>query len=357
MLNSLTSFRFIAALSVFIFHVGYLENLQLGAAGVSFFFVLSGFIMAYTYHSKFINLEKDIIKKYYWARFAKIYPVHVLTFLISAPLTLMWFHPESLYWLKLAIMSGINLLLVQSYVPNQGTYFNFNGVSWTLSVEVLFYLTCPFLIWTFTKLNVKKHIISSLVIGLLIWTVFFNFNLKLDESDTFLIWMLHIFPVARLFEFAMGVILGLIFVSKYEEKRKNKALYNTLETISILTLVGVMLYSTNLDVGAVRGGLFIPVWCLVIYIFAFQAGVISRILSNKALVYLGEISFSFYMIHQLVIRYYEFFNMSESLKGLICFIVSLVLSSIMYRYYEEPLRKKIRYGLKKKKEINYEASA
>ena len=58
MLNSLTSFRFLAALMVFVFHLGLLQQYQLGAAGVSFFFVLSGFILAYNYHSKMKSLTK-----------------------------------------------------------------------------------------------------------------------------------------------------------------------------------------------------------------------------------------------------------------------------------------------------------
>lgn len=138
MLNSLTSFRFIAALMVFIFHAGLLSQYQLGAAGVSFFFVLSGFILAYNYHAKMQDLSREKIKSFYLARFAKIYPIHILTFLIALPVTLFYFHPDGLYLVKLAFMSVINLSLVQSFVPSQGTYFNFNGVSWTLSVEAFF---------------------------------------------------------------------------------------------------------------------------------------------------------------------------------------------------------------------------
>ena len=61
--------------------------------------------------------------------------------------------------------------------------------------------------------------------------------------------------------------------------------------------------------GTVRGGLLIPIWSLLIFIFAYQGGFFSKLLSNKYLVHLGEISFSFYMLHQLVIRYLDFFQL------------------------------------------------
>lgn len=347
MLNSLTSFRFIAAIMVFIFHLNVLKQYQLGSAGVQFFFVLSGFILAYNYHSKFSELNKISIKKFYKARFAKVYPIHVLTFLISAPIVLLYFNPEGLYFIKLAFMSAINLLLVQSFIPIQSTYFNFNGVSWTLSVEAFFYLTFPFLLWAFTKLKVSQNIIKSLLVFFVVWVVLFQLNRNLNEDNHFYIWMLHIFPLARLFEFSTGMLLGLIFIKNSEKTILNKKIINVLELLCLLLFVGLLLISEKLDVGTVRGVYFVPLWCLLIYIFAHQGGLISKIISNKLFVYLGEISFSFYMIHQLVIQYIAFLELESTLNFILCFAISLFLSSILYYFYEEPLRKKIRYGKQK----------
>src|ERR1051325_12098355 len=94
-IKSLTAFRFLAAMAVFIFHLpdfqGHRNNIYFpkGYVGVTFFFILSGFVLAYNYHDKFLSLDRGGIKKFYLARFARVYPVHFLTFLAAIPL---------LYW-------------------------------------------------------------------------------------------------------------------------------------------------------------------------------------------------------------------------------------------------------------------
>lgn len=352
MLNALTSFRFLAALMVLIFHVGLMKNYQLGTAGVQFFFVLSGFILAYNYQLKFNELNKKTIFGFYRARIAKIYPTHVLTFLIAAPLVILYFNPDGLYLIKLLFMSMINLLLIQSFFPSSGTYFNFNGVSWTLSVEFFFYLTFPFIMYCFNKLDVNKKMVKYLFIFGCLWLILFFMNASVDENNKLLIWLLHIFPVTRLFEFSVGVLLGIYFTSdKKREFKSNFRVFTFLEMLCLILFIFALLLSVNLDVGIVRGVYFVPIWCLLIYIFAFESGFFSKVLGNKSFVFLGEISFSFYMIHQLVIRYLEFLNLIWYINVVISSVLSLVLSIVMYRFYEEPFRKLIRFGRSKRAKL------
>lgn len=342
LLNSLTSFRFIAALMVFVFHTGILSQYQLGAAGVSFFFVLSGFILTYNYHNKINVLNKTNLKKFYIARFAKIYPLHFLTFLIAVPITLIYFNPDGWYLIKLAYMSVINLSLIQSFFPSSATYFNFNGVSWTLSVEAFFYLTFPFLIFNIRKLKIHNYKFGTILVLSILWMGLFILNINLDESNHFLVWALHIFPGARLFEFITGIALGLLFIKN--QNNWNSVKHSIAEVLAVALFMVALLVSSNFQTGVVRGGYFIPVWCILVYIFAHQKGIFSRLLSNKVFVYLGEISFSFYMIHQLIIRYYSQLKFDESYMAVVCFVITMILSAITYRYYEEPLRKWLRYG-------------
>lgn len=143
------------------------------------------------------------------------------------------------------------------------------------------------------------------------------------------------------------MLLGLIYVKKSDKTIVNNTLFNILVLSCLLLFIGLLLYSKELDVGIVRGVYFVPIWCLLIYTFAFQGGIFSKILSQRVFVYLGEISLSFYMIHQLVIRYFSYLQIYDTNNFLICLVISLLISSATYQFYEEPLRKKIRFGFQK----------
>lgn len=343
-LNSLTAFRFIAAFMVFAYHWGILEKYQLGKIGVSFFFVLSGFILAYNYHLKFKNLSKEKIKKFYLARFAKIYPVHVLTFLISFPLFLVLFHPHGSYLIKLTIISGINLLLVQSYIPNQDINFGFNGVSWSISDEFFFYFLFPFILRMFIKFNLNKKIKKNISVAIFVWIVLLSISVlrsfgSVGNND----FITYIFPPIRIFDFIIGVLLGLTFVENEKNNSIGTALFTFLESFTLVFLITSIILSPYIGDAFTNSSYYLPFLSTLIYVFAFQRGYISKSLSNKLLIFLGEVSFSFYMIHELTIPYIiQYLHIDKFNQILISFMISVIISSLVYKFYEEPLRKKIR---------------
>src|SRR5436305_1921821 len=103
-----------------------------GYIGVDFFFVLSGFVLAWSARPDVGPL------RFWWNRFARIWPLHLTTLLLALAL-------------GVAVASGgvaallPNLFLVQAWWPQPDVYFGFNAVSWSLSCEVFFYLCFPLL--------------------------------------------------------------------------------------------------------------------------------------------------------------------------------------------------------------------
>ena len=90
-LHALTTLRFFAALHVVLFHMRvigilpggpwwYQNFASIGFVGVNFFFVLSGFILVYTYDGPSLN-----VRRFWWARFARIYPAYILSLIVAAP--------------------------------------------------------------------------------------------------------------------------------------------------------------------------------------------------------------------------------------------------------------------------------
>lgn len=342
MLNSLTSFRFFAALLVYAWHVGFLTDYQTGYIGVSFFYVLSGFILAYSYRTR-LSFNKTSISSFYVARIAKIYPLHVLTFFLSIPLLIVSDVAASL---KIFAAGIIHFFLMQSFVPSDGFVFNFNGVAWSISDELFFYAMFPLILFIFVKSGIGKWkiLITILSIWILVTGAMSFHQASVDE------WFAYIFPVVRIVDFIVGVGLGLVFVSINNKKqvKVSGGKFSFFEAISIILLI-LFIIASPLVTQSLRFSLYyLPVMGLIIFVFAFQKGFISKVLSNKLLVFLGEISFGFYMFHNLVLRYLELFNVSKSLSIYLGLIITILISSFVYKYYEEPMRLKIRNGYKKR---------
>ena len=108
-----------------------------GYTGVSFFFVLSGFILTYAHATEY-EAGRGNAQKFWIARFARIYPVYLFVMLLAALLSIGEFK-NPLHILAYAA----DLLLVQAWSMRMVNFFN--GGAWTLSVEAFFYLLFPFL--------------------------------------------------------------------------------------------------------------------------------------------------------------------------------------------------------------------
>ena len=148
MINTLTSLRIFFALMVFGAHCYVLDTsfdahfFKEGFVGVSFFFVLSGFIIAYNYQEKL--LTKTTTKRTFWvARIARIYPLHLLTLLIAACIGGYVQYSDTTDWIKHFVASTF---LLQPFFPSADYFFSFNSPSWSLGCEQLFYFCFPFVI-------------------------------------------------------------------------------------------------------------------------------------------------------------------------------------------------------------------
>ena len=153
-LPALTSLRFFFAMAVFCSHLGFLKDSKFeivrnlysavfaeGFIGVSFFFILSGFILTYNYADQFrMQLNRMNWRAFIIARIARIYPLHIITLLISIPL--LWIQ-EGGKGIQMIGIFVLQICLSQSLIPIQKVYFSFNAPSWSISDEFIFYLLLP----------------------------------------------------------------------------------------------------------------------------------------------------------------------------------------------------------------------
>jgi peptidoglycan/LPS O-acetylase OafA/YrhL len=145
-LDALTSLRFVAAAMIVFFHVPAEFGLSLDpykpfmlGHAVSFFFVLSGFILALVYP----DLEgKGRVGRFWLARFARLWPVHIAAFISTFILF------DAQWKTHFAL---VNLLMLQAWFPLLEYLFVYNSVSWSISVECFFTCAFRFLCWTGKK--------------------------------------------------------------------------------------------------------------------------------------------------------------------------------------------------------------
>ncbi|WP_192459554.1 acyltransferase family protein [Musicola keenii] len=349
-LPSLTGSRFWAALLVFLFHSSFPSDLapfsdptiqhvftvivgKAGWLGVSYFFILSGFIMVWSAR------DNDTAGDFYLRRFAKIYPTHCLTWAIAFIIGAI-----SIYQYKLW---ASNLFLLNTWVDDVHYFFVGNRPSWSLCIEAMFYLSFPFLFRVMKSIPKKFDLLGLIVVtvaSLLVQICIYIWVEPNQMMGAFPIsqqhfWVSYIFPPSRIFEFFAGMFAARLLIN-------GRALVLT-KTASLALLIvayiGAMYIPYQFSMSVV---FIIPVCLLIISMAGDDLKKRNTLLNTKTSVWLGEISYSFYMVHFLVLFY--FLNLTAGRKfnlpeGVALIAVALVLSvscaSFLYRYFEVPMMK------------------
>ena len=293
-LPSLTGLRFFAAFAVFGFHVSVVELFadphgapgvlnylfRQGATGVSFFFVLSGFVLCWSAR------PGDTIRRFWRRRAAKVYPNHFVT---------------ALFALLLAVAAGAvsfwavsaNLLLLQAWVPDEKVYYGLNTPSWSLSCEALFYLCFPFLLAAIDRLP-RRGLWPATVATFAAVCVMPLVALALPDDLHY--WFVYVFPPVRMLEFVAGILLARIV--------QNGLWIRWGVLPASLLAVAAYVVSGYLPLGfSYVAGTVIPLALLIPAVAASDLrGGGRSILRTRTAIWLGEVSFAFYLVHQLAIR-------------------------------------------------------
>lgn len=356
MIKPLTSLRFFFALMVFTSHFFFLkisdptltslyENIfKEGFLGVSFFFILSGFVLALNYKEKLLG-KSITAKDFMVARIARIYPLHVVTLLLSIPLAYKAFQTDIFSTLGKFV---VNLLLLQSFVPVRDIYFSFNIPSWSISNEFFFYLLFPVIISLFFKIRKSERI--SLFILLLIPLGIFLCPEKIEHR------FFYVNPFYRIADFVIGILLYNIYEKGLLSKQFRSASRATaFEFFSIGLFIASLFFHARVPIGYRYSCYYWLPMSAIILAFSYQAGFLSKVLSNKSLVFFGEISYSFYLLHFLVIQYLMGINShlniinNDYLLVSTVFCITMIGSFISFRFIEQPSSRFIK---KKYKQIS-----
>ncbi len=297
-LPGLTALRFLAASYVLLFHIFPVSGsdalhpslwqrlVGAGFTGVSCFFVLSGFILAYTHPTV------PHRAKFFRARFARIYPLYLFAFLISLP-----------NFLRHAMHSGAgaqlwaipaDLLLLQGWIVPLA--FSINTPAWTLSCEAFFYVVFPFVVSS-AWLRPRRPflLISGLWLLQILPPIVIDYGyLPHHPASTSVLRDVLFTPPLRLGEFLAGVVLGLAFRQRQEAgPQADLRPRPWLLPLSTLFCLAVLCLNFTLPHEVVRNGLMVGPFCLLIWALATTD---SRWLASRPLQLGGEISYGVYLL-------------------------------------------------------------
>jgi peptidoglycan/LPS O-acetylase OafA/YrhL len=354
-LTNLTPIRGIAAILVVIFHFEIVLVLFLPRETsklfskcylmVDLFFIMSGFIIYHVYGEFFKHeIQKATFNKYIRARLARVYPLHIFTLILTVILVV----SQQFKWNELFNLHAIptHVFMLQSFGLH--SIYTWNVPAWSISAEFVAYIIFPifaFLIYRYK--NITPIVVSALII-FIYWLLAFKFSKENGTTGRY--------NLDQTFDYGYlrgiaGFLAGGMIYHLYLKK-----MFHFLKADTILVILFVLLFAC-LHYG-VTDLAFIPVFLLLVLSAAYNTGRVKRIFNNRFLQWLGDISYSVYLmqfplmifvivslphlgitwngVYSLHLPYWQ-----AALCCLLFLAVLIGISALSYQYIERPFRKLI----------------
>ncbi len=328
--NTLQGLRGVAILLIVLSHCNYIQNEfgnnifgAAGGLGVQLFIILSGYLMMLNFNrsNKIPSFALNIKKK-----LNKFYPLHFITLIFALP----FLYKSFLYGsFKSAIEKIVlKLLLLQSYIPDMDIYFSLNATSWYLSTNFFFIILTPFVIkfinFTASKINVVFAIFIIIVIQYLLFYFF------ADNKHAH--WLLYICPVVRMLDFVLGWYT-------YVAGQKSEIIGAKIGLLAIFWNIILLYFSAfSNSMFYCTAAWSIPNVLLFLSLISSKKHnyLKEKILNTKLLVFIGNISFEIFLIHQLVFRYMAYIFKTIGLpNSILIYLFGIIITIILSVLYKE----------------------
>ncbi len=297
-LNSLQSLRFYCCLVIYLSHIGITYQ---GLSPLPTFFVLSGFISAYTFQDNKDSWKPYDCFLYGFKRNKKSYFFYLITLVAAIALALVkirFNHFDGAIIKENFFIKVIShIFLVQTWIPNTEYYCCFNGPAWFLASICFISIFTPWLIRLLKRVPEWIRLFFCVPVLLFLHTLFTRFSTSIWGSD----WT----PFANTPLYIAGLIVGLMYLENelYISEDKQKLGRAVLEIV----LVGLSLFYWfgnwwPTAKNGVTGNLMI---LFLILGLALDSGPIATILNNPVTVHLGDISMEIYLSHLVVFWYVD----------------------------------------------------
>jgi peptidoglycan/LPS O-acetylase OafA/YrhL len=348
--ESLTGLRWWAAFFVFCHHMMNLaplpihEFLSYGTSGVTFFFVLSGFVLTWS-ATRAIGPGT-----FYWRRFARIWPAHIVALMLAIPVFYSFDPPAGYWWVKPINLGALllSVVLLQGWSLNPTVLLSGNPAAWTLSCEAFFYAFHPWVDRVARQLRRRAAIVACF----LVVATAVAFRLAVFEMPGLQLASVPL-PIVRSTEFLLGMGIATAIRAGWRCPVPSVVTY-VLFGVGLSWLWYASHYGGHIP-GAVRS-----VQCgneiLMVLYGAMIAAVASRdlrggrsLLRSGVLVTLGKWSYAFYLVHATLVYAVR---VQLGTRGLgwdnlgwyaVMLAASLLTAWALFRFVEHPLESRMRH--------------
>lgn len=346
--KSLQALRGLAFVGIFLGHFYYFGWTPIS---VSVFFVLSGFLLAIREDRRYEDYTFKEAFNEALGRIRKLYPLHLVLTVICIPLAIVREDVFSIW--DLIFKFVCNVFLVQSLVPSANVAASLNGVAWYLSTILVLYIVFPFIYRIFYRIKNADKLRIMLLCTIFLQTLMVFFVYRTIYYETVVVYMTHCFPVYRIFDMLAGIQLALLLTVKEERNVDFSPRIYTIFEIFILLSCGDLVFvwamgDTNIFYTHAPVTTLLAV--LLTFVFSKKKGILTKLLTNKVLVFLGDRSGSAFLIHFPIVVYINTFifphltRLRRTIIHGVC-LPAAVISTLVLSYLYDT---KIKPTLKKK---------
>jgi peptidoglycan/LPS O-acetylase OafA/YrhL len=298
-LPSLTGLRFAAAFGVFGLHAYSFVKLtdpvaqrgaqllfDAGDLGVSFFFVLSGFVL--TWSRTGAGAARGGTLRFWQGRVARIYPAYLVALALAVVSLRVTERIPPIFWEPL----GAAAVLLHGWYTQDFVYLGVNPVGWSLSCEMFFYLCFPLLHLLLRRLGPAALYPIALALVALTWSMPWIAEVAVAPEHER--WFVYIFPVTRMTEFTLGIVLArLVLLDAWRGPGLRVA--TAIFVVNYLAVGWLPAVTRDTAAAIVGTALLIP------------AAAVADLRGERSpwrhpfVVHLGEVSYAFFLVHLTVI--------------------------------------------------------
>jgi peptidoglycan/LPS O-acetylase OafA/YrhL len=351
-LDALTGLRCFAAVNIVLFHFsdpnwfGFMAPVvNAGYASVSFFILLSGFVLAYNYaeRAQLGELERN---RFWKARFTRLYPIYLLGLLMSLGMLALerQVRAPGQFWAGVVLTP----LLLQGWVPQIATFWN--TPAWTMSAESFFYVIFPWLAkWRPPQktANIVAVLGAIWFVGMIPGALYIATNpdgIAHPDRWTSAFWLnaLKFTPLPHLMSFVFGIALAQLDNRIY----RNGHVRLWLGIGGFAGLFFLLELGPRIPYALIHDGLLMPLFACIVLGLAGR-NILATALSFKPLVFIGESSYCLYLLH---FNLWNLIHDSHILNKLhvaqfdpwLSYVLLVVMALLALHFVEKPAQKGLR---------------